>query len=269
MTAHSQAAAYLRGSFCVRVLRRAGAGLIALIALAITLPAAVQAAHLGVSPTLIDVAAGVSVAGLRVMNGDAEQAVSVQARLVRWQQKDGGDVYTPATGVVASPPVTRVLPGTENLIRIVRTATHPVVGEESYRLLVDQLPESGNGQPTTGTIGLLIRHSVPVFFASAQATPAQPQWHITRVDQGWQVMVENQGDTRLRLSELTLYDEDDTPVAHRPGLVGYVLGHARMTFVLMPNEDAGANHVSPSALRLSARSETGQVETGLLPIASP
>jgi len=269
MSAQRQAAAPPRGGFHARVLRRAGAALAALGVLSITLPAAVQAAHLGVSPTLIDVTAGVSVAGLQVMNGDAEQPVSVQARLVRWQQEDGGDVYTPATGVVASPPVTLVLPGTENLIRIVRIATHPVVGEESYRLLVDQLPEPGGGQSTTGAIGLLIRHSVPVFFASAQATPAQPQWHITRTDQGWRVMVENQGDTRLRLSELTLYDEDDTPVAHRPGLVGYVLGHARVAFVLMPNEDAGANHVSPSALRVSARSETGQVETGLLPVASP
>jgi len=236
------------------------------------LPVSVHAASLGVSPTLIDVKAG-TVSGLRVSNGDAAQAVSVQARVVRWRQDETGNLYTPADGVVVSPPVTRIEPGGENLIRIVRVATHPLAGEESYRLLVDELPEPGAQQ--AGAISMLIRHSVPVFFSISSAVPAQPQWRIERAQPdgeggGWQVTVVNHGDKRLRLTNLDVYDNNGALVAQRQGLVGYVLGRASMAFFVPDmDKDAGTAAHAASRLRLSAQSETGPIDTGLLPVASP
>jgi len=230
-----------------------------------------HAASIGVSPILLDVGAGESVSGIRVNNsgGDDAQAVSVQVRLLRWQQDDTGDVYAPAEAVVASPPMTRIAPGAEHLVRIVRSAAQPVVGEESYRLLLDQLPEPG--EPQVGMVNMLIRHSVPVFFAAPNATPAQPQWRIARAthegQDGWQVTVENHGDKRLRLVGLELHGEDGALVAQREGLVGYVLGHARMGFfVAATPEGAGSSGASP--LRVSVHSEQGLIESGSLPVAA-
>jgi len=234
--------------------------------------ASTQAANLGVSPTLIDVHAGESVAGLRVHNGDDSEPVNVQARLVRWQQEAGADVYTPTEAVVVSPPVSRVAPGAENLIRVIRTDQTPVVGEESYRLLIDQLPDPG--AEAAGTVSILIRHAVPVFFAAANATPAQAQWQIARATRtdpdasaqaGWRMTVHNSGDKRLRLANLNLQDSNDRVAGEHSGLLGYVLGHSSMTFFIA----AQANTTTASALRVSAQSETGEIQTPMLPVATP
>jgi len=228
-----------------------------------------------VAPILIDLRMGESVSGLRVSNSDTTEPVSVQARLVRWRQESGEDVYMPAEAVVASPPVSRVAPGAENLIRIVRTAQTPVVGEESYRLLIDQLPEPG--AQAAGTINILIRHSVPVFFSGTDTAPAQAQWHITRAvnagpdatpQAGWRVTVNNRGDQRLRLADLRLQDANGRVAGQRPGLVGYVLGHSTMAFFVAAEANA-ANTATTSALRVSAQSEAGEMETALLPVATP
>jgi len=257
------------GGGCVRVPRWMAHGFSWLsgAALAALFAVAAHAASIGVSPTLLEAKAGESVLGVRVRNGDAAKPVSVQVRVVRWRQDETGDVYAPAEGVVASPPVTRILPRSENLIRIVRTATHPLAGEESYRLLVDQLPDP-DGQ-AAGTVSMLIRHSVPVFFSRPDAAAAQPQWQITRVSQedggGWRVTVDNTGDKRLRLAELVLLDANGTRLGERQGLVGYVLGRSRREFVVA----ADAGGVAATALRLSVQGEAGRLETELLPVVSP
>jgi len=235
--------------------------------LLLTTPA--YAASIGVSPTLIAVNAGESVSGLRISNGDLDKSVSVQLRIVRWQQDASGDVYTPTESVAISPPFTHIEPGSENLVRIVRTTPLPLAGEESYRLLVDELPESGAQQ--AGTISLMVRHSVPVFFSSTNATPAQPQWQIGRAQQngtdGWRVTVINHGDKRLRLANLDIRDHHGTLVAQHSGLLGYVLGHSRMSF-FVARMDTSANVEVATTLRLSVKSEYRAIDTGLLPVAS-
>jgi|GEM_PF-208254 len=250
------------------------------------LPAApLYAASIGVSPTLVEVSRGESMSALRVKNGesgDGARAVSVQARIVRWRQDETGDVYEPAQNVVASPPVTRIAPGAENLIRIVRTATQPVAGEESYRVLLDQLPEPDTAQ-AGGVVSLLIRHSVPVFFVAPAARPAQPQWQIERLpspptplpvgegipEGGWRVTVVNTGDKRLRLANLALFDADGVLVAERTGLVGYVLGGSRRVFEVKALAVAQTVSANANTLRLSVQTEAGPLETELLPVVLP
>jgi len=228
-----------------------------------------RAANIGVSPLLIDLSNGETVSGVHVRNGDTTQAISVQARVMRWHQDDTGDVYTPATDVVASPPVARIQPGAENLIRIVRTAKQPVQGEESYRLLIDELPEPG--QASTNAVRVLIRHAVPVFIAHTHVTPARALWQIAHATQGnqhgYRITVQNTGTRRLRLVNLTLHDAQDMLVAQKPGLVTYVLGQSRVT-VFIPAVNTNASPVA-QAVRLSVRSEAGTIETALLPVASP
>jgi len=238
--------------------------------LGVVLSAPGHAASLGVSPTLIDLAAGESTSGLRVQNSDAVQPVSVQARILRWQQTpEGEDVYSAADAVVASPPVARIQPGAENLIRIVRIDKTPPQGEESYRLLIDELPDPA--QQRAGAVSILIRHSVPVFFSQAGTTPAQVQWRIEPAGQdtgrGWRVTAENIGDKRIRLSDMRLTDAHGTQIAERQGLVGYVLGHSTVRFFLATS--ASGKAPLPTALRLAAQSELGLIETDVLPVMTP
>lgn len=113
-----------------------------------------------VSPTTIRVAPGATVATLTVKSGGPATSLG-QVRVVRWH-RDGGDGRLEATrDVVASPPALQMAPNQELTIRLVRTATRPVRGEECYRVLVDQLPAA----PQAGQmVGFTLRHSVPLCF---------------------------------------------------------------------------------------------------------
>jgi len=137
---------------------RAVAMAIAMACLAV--PAA-QAAGLRVAPVLLDVPSGGNSTTLTVWN-TGDTLVPVQVRVYLWTHKGGDDILTPTTAVVASPPIASLKPGGENLVRIVRVARTPVTARESYRVLVDQLPNPKGYKP--GVVGILVRHAIPLYF---------------------------------------------------------------------------------------------------------
>jgi fimbrial chaperone protein len=119
------------------------------------------AAALRVSPITLDLKASSPTGTVRVWE-DGLRPVKVQVRVFRWTNVNGKDRLDPTTDVVASPPITTLKPGTENSIRVVRVSKKPIVGTESYRLLIDQLPDAGRKK--AGQVSVMIRHSIPVRF---------------------------------------------------------------------------------------------------------
>jgi len=216
------------------------------------LPAA-QAASLRVSPVLLDLKAPQAASSINIWN-DAQQPINVQVRVFRWSQKDGADVYTPATDVVASPPITKLKPGGENIVRIVRTTKQAIQSEESYRLIVDELPDPGRRQG--GTVTLILRHSIPVFFSKPDAAGAAPQWKVLPKPGGFQVTVTNSGARRLKISNLSLAS-GKTALAKRDGLVGYALGKSTASW-FVPATSTG--RLSGQSVTISADSEAGRFD---------
>lgn len=134
--------------------------LAAAIALACLPVTAANAASLRVSPVLLDVPSGQTGTTLTVSNDD-KAPIRVQVRVYLWTHKGNSDTLTPTKAVVASPPIGVLKPGAENLVRIVRVATTPVAARESYRVLVDQLPDP---KRTAGVVSILVRHAIPLYF---------------------------------------------------------------------------------------------------------
>jgi len=188
-------------------------------ALAVT-ASSVQAAAIRVAPVLIDLTEPARTAVVTLRNEGAA-AVTVQARILRWRQVGGADQFDSTTGVVASPPIATIPAGGENVIRIVRTAKEPVVGEESYRLMIDQLPDPKDRKP--GTVNLLIRHSIPVFFSAIATTAPQLQWSVDRNGAQLTVVANNLGGSRVRISNFGLKARSGRQLVKADGLVGYVL----------------------------------------------
>jgi fimbrial chaperone protein len=147
------------------------------------------AASLRIAPVLVDLSAPTAATTLRIWN-DAKRPANVQVRIFQWSQNGGKDVFTPATAVVVSPPITKLESGGENMIRIVRTSKAPVRGEESYRVVIDELPQAANRQ--AGTVDLVVRHSIPVFFSSGSSTGAEPSWSVRRLKGGYEVNLRQQ-----------------------------------------------------------------------------
>lgn len=114
-------------------------------------------------------------------------------------------------------------------VRVVRTAGRPVAKEEAYRLVIDELPKP---QQRSGTIALVLRHIVPVFFASRQSTPAEIAWSVSSQGRHLTLSAANHGDTRLRLASVSIRDASGKLLGASKGLVGYSLGRASMRWTL-------------------------------------
>lgn len=224
----------------------AGAGLAILLCMA----GKVEAASLRVAPVILDLRAPTAASMVRVWN-DANRPLNVQIRVFRWTQRNGEDVYEPTNDVVASPPMTTLRPGGENLIRIVRTVKKPVEGEESYRLIVDELPDPSRRR--ANTITLVIRQSIPVFFAMTDAVDASPSWTVTPRRGGYVVTARNTGAKRLKISNLSL-SAGGAAVARRNGLVGYVLGNSSASWFV----PSTGRRLSSSSVTITADSEAGR-----------
>lgn len=212
-----------------------------------------HAASLRVAPVLLDLKAPQAATSLRIWN-DAQRPISVQVRIFRWSQEGGKENFVPATDVVVSPPITKLKGGGENTIRVVRTSKTPVRGEESYRVIVDELPDAADRR--SGTVNLVIRHSIPVFFAAADIKAAAPKWSVSRTSGGYKLNVANGGDKRLRISDVVLRAAGGGEVAAQSGLVGYVLGQSTESWFI----PAKGGKAGGGTLTISAQSDAGAID---------
>jgi fimbrial chaperone protein len=132
---------------------------------------------------------------------------------------------------------------------VLRITGQPVAAEESDRVVVDELPDPARKK--AGTVNFVVRYSIPVFFRKPDAAPPKIAWGVSRVKGKLVVTASNLGDSRLRIADLQLTQKGNV-IGGRDGLVGYVLGRARMQWVI----DADKS-VSPGPVTLRGHSETG------------
>lgn len=225
----------------------AGIGALALLGASATVA---SSASLQVAPTTIDMTAPDSASVLNLRNS-AKKPVSVQVRVFRWSQKNGVESLEPTKNVVASPPSAKLSPGQEYVVRVVRVGKAPVAGEESYRVLVDEVPVKGN--VSGGAVKFVLRQSIPVFFKGEEATKPKVTWTVERGAKGAVLKATNTGASRLRISDLKA-TQGGKAVATREGLVGYVLGGSTMTFPL------GVKGVGSGAVIIKAVSDGAIIE---------
>jgi fimbrial chaperone protein len=196
---------------------------------------AALAGQLRVEPVLLELNAPAAAASLTLRGGDDGEVV-VQTRVLRWSQVNGKETLEPTSDVVASPPSVKLAPGGDYVVRVVRVTKRPVQAEESYRVLVDQLPDLRTQR--TRSVNLLLRQSIPVFYRSRQITPSNVTWTLGYENDRLVVAASNAGDERLRIASLRLRDAANTSISFGDGLVGYVLGQSSMSWTA-PNSPRG------------------------------
>lgn len=198
--------------------------------------AAAQAAQLHVRPVNLQLIAPKQASKL-VLANRGNTPISAQVRVFRWVQKNGKDTLVRTRDVVASPPLLKMRPRAENIVRVVRLIKRPVQGEESYRLLVDEIPQKRRLQGS-GVI-FALRYSIPVFFTAPDATPPKVSWSAT-TQKGWLVLnARNAGQRHDKISKLKVVMNGRTHTLHA-GLAGYVLGGAKRTWVTRVRARRGA-----------------------------
>ncbi|VVE27990.1 fimbrial biogenesis chaperone [Pandoraea anhela] len=207
------------------VARRASGYLVASVCL---ICVSAGAATLQISPVNVEFAAKQNAIGL-TMSNPGDTPVYGQVRVYTWTQEDGDDKLTPTDAIAASPPILRIDGGGSQIIRLVRVANTPPAVEQSYRLLVDELPEPG--QPVQSGISIRMRYSIPVFVVPA-TVPPKPDLRFTlkRVDGDWQLEAENRGGSRAQIGAARFVDAAGKTVPLTNGLLGYALAGQRRLF---------------------------------------
>ena len=232
-------------------MKHSASGLLFVLVVLIAGPAA--AAMLSVSPVSLDVAAPRTSTKLNLENR-GEEPVTVQIRVFRWEAKDGKDSLTPMSGVVASPPIATLKPHGKYTVRIVRVAKEPVASEESYRLLVDQLPKLV--KQAGSRVSFLIRQSIPVFFTTGEMQRASLAWSARIEGQKLVLRAQNKGRRRAKLSKIRLMSPVGAFGGPEEGLAGYVLAGSTARWV-----QPRPRGLAPGAeITIKAQDEHGPVE---------
>ncbi len=191
--------------------------------------AMLQAASLQVAPVSVEVAAPGAAATLSLRN-EGDRPLDAQVRVFKWTQVNGEDKLEPTDDVAASPPIVSLKPKANYVVRIVRTNKSPVAVEESYRLLIDELPAPT--QQRTATVNIVLRYSIPVFFNSPAPGAPKLKWELQRRSNKTVVVATNEGDRRIRLAKLKLTDSKGVTANFGDGLAGYVLGRSTKVWAI-------------------------------------
>jgi fimbrial chaperone protein len=224
------------------------------LALSAALPFSASASSLKLTPITIELQAPSASTTLSLENTGTEP-MKLQIRVFRWSQQEGVDTLTETRDVVASPPFATLDPNSENIIRVIRLAKTPLVREESYRLLIDEIPKPAG--KSRQTVQFKLRHSLPVFFMPKEPSPADIGWKLERRKGSVRITATNAGGERLRIASLKLTDQNGKSLSLGQGLNGYVLGQSSAIWTVA----AGALKKTPQGhkIEISAEGQNGPV----------
>ena len=223
---------------------------VAVVAFAASAPAG--AGSLQVEPVLVDITAPGAASTVTLRN-EGTTPIDAQIRVYRWSIVNGKEKLDPTDDVVASPPSVTLTPKGQYIARIVRVSKQPVAGEESYRLLVDQLPDLS--QQRNGSVNLMVRYSIPVFFGASNKKNPTVAWSIATNGDKVTLTARNSGDRRLRISALTLKNDSGKSISFGSGLAGYALGQSAMSWTV-PRHGFAAN----GPVSVVAQSDGGPIQ---------
>jgi fimbrial chaperone protein len=226
--------------------------IVALLVVFLSAPATAAGA-LRVTPITLSLAAPAMATTLTLENA-GDRPVNVQMRTFRWSQTGGRDILVPTQSVVVSPPVVQLAPGGRQTVRVLRIERTPAAGVESYRVLIDQLPPAGRG--ADGRVAFMVRQSVPLFYASADASGPRIEWRVSVSGGRIALAATNTGDTPVKVANPMLDDAGGGRAVLSDGLLGYVLGGSAMRWTIEP---PSGRLPRPGAAKLSLRTDAGVV----------
>lgn len=217
--------------------------LLILASVFITSPLTVTAAELLISPVNIDIPTGEKAALLKLQN-NSDTAIKIQVRVRHWDTHDE-DQAKPK--VVISPSSLNILPGKQQVVRIVNTG--PVSNsnqERLYRVFLDEIPNVKN-KSDQGLL-LQVRYVLPLFIGGPDLSVVRTD-NFSRLVSIWnraltysyntqsnQLVFTNQANGHARISKVRFTSGSDKATVVFGGLLGYVLANSQAAFDVSPVE---------------------------------
>ncbi|MEG4686298.1 molecular chaperone [Enterobacter cloacae] len=221
------------------------------------------AATLQVAPVTLDLQNGQRATAVTLTN-TGKAAIHAQIRVYEWTQKNGQDVLVATNEVVSSPAMTALAPGQQQLVRIIVMQPGIHTQEQSYRLVIDELPDATSRAANPNAVHFLLRYSIPVFIAGPQNTPVgHDALSCEQADSPATIRCYNAGKSHIRLSHLEALTASGQVAGSVKGLAGYVLPGQTALVKLKQ-----ASRHTLSALRVYLNDDHHASQIPLRPLAS-
>jgi len=206
------------------------------------------AANLRITPVKIEMAPGQTSTEVRLRNAESTES-AFQVEAFAWRQDENGeDVLEPTDQIVAIPPLFRIAPEDQQVVRIGHLGAPAPDSETSFRLVLTELPLQ-KAEVGTPAIRVRLRVVLPVFIAPAEG-PAGPEIRLESVSRDMdevRVALANLGNGHDRLAHVRLLNEAGDPLAEA-GQALYLLGRSEVTLTMKVPEGARARSVEVTTL---------------------
>jgi fimbrial chaperone protein len=229
-----------------------------LAALASGMNASAQA--LSVLPVNIHMEPGEQATTLTVTNQGTDKT-AVQIRAYAWNQDGDNDQLTPSSEVVVAPPIASIAPGDTQVVRLI--LRKPPKGKEAtYRIILDQIPPAAE----PGVVHVVLRLSIPIFAQPTTRALAHVDFSAEVKDGQAYLVGINDGLRHEAIRDIELTTGDGRKMKVEAGASPYILaGTTRHWKIDAPD----AAPLSSDTLRLTARSDAGNLEQQVQVVAAP
>jgi fimbrial chaperone protein len=227
---------------------------------ALVLSAAPARAALELSPVQLHVPPQAASAVLSVRNA-GQTDVRLKITVSAWRQGDAGEELTKTDDVILYPPLFTLAPGVERSVRVA-SRVRPGAAEQTYRLLIEELPDGGaHAGPA-----FVLNYSLPVFVDPAgNIDEPKLAFQNARAEGGALVFdAVNPGNAHVKIDSgsVKLAGADGSEIASKPLENAYVLAGKRRHFSV-PLPEGTCSKVSE--VRVDAMAEQRKLSLALKP----
>ena len=182
--------------------RKVNGRLVVALAMALLLAAQIAAASsFGLAPLGLSIS-GRESSGSIVAQNNGDGTIVLQVKTLRWTQQDGKDVREETRDLLANPPIFKLAPGEQQLVRFAQRTGPPAEDEVAYRAIFTEVPPEVEPQ-SSAAFRIALAMDVPVYVEPVARVNPPPalRWRIERSASGLQVIAENPGNMHFRVTE--------------------------------------------------------------------
>ncbi|MDY7372082.1 fimbria/pilus periplasmic chaperone [Acinetobacter oleivorans] len=217
------------------------------------LPSMLNAASIRLSPVSVEILSDQSASSISLYNQSNESS-DLQVRVFEWRQNAGQDQLIPTDEIAVSPPFLKLQPNDSYNLRVVRINPVPVSGEQTYRIIIDELPKPIDNRKVDQGVNVLLRSSLPLFVVNKDAI-TKLTWSIQQEQNNSSLIINNVGNRHALLSNLTLVDTTaNKSYAIKVNTVnGYILAGKARNFNISPDFKFQTDHKYNISLNINGK----------------
>ncbi|WWO97555.1 MAG: fimbria/pilus periplasmic chaperone [Candidatus Dasytiphilus stammeri] len=167
------------------------------------------------------------------LENHSDNSILMQIRVFNWKQKNYDNQLLEQHEIIVSPPMVEILPKNKQLIRLIKIISPPQDKEWSYRILLDEIPQS----ITKNQIGLnfKMRYSIPLFINGKNIwikpnsqehiqTATQPRLYYRIITKNGKklLIIHNKGLVHAKVNDIMFLNGKNEYLINN-GFFGYIL----------------------------------------------